>query len=355
MYSSNRCEVALTGSAFEFILSRRNLGLNIGKYSSLEVLNEVLKKAKVYSRMTPTHKANLVKELQRSTGQLIGMWGDDNNDWEALKICDVGISLSNGPTSITTSFVSLNDNLSSIWSVLRLSRSFLDLSFELFKLAIVYLSIRLITFGILYQSEFDVDDNEILYSDIGWIFMIALMLCFAKPNEKLAGSYPDSTLLNSSIILSIVGQIFIQVCCLIGVFTLLKGQQFYLENHTADQDHIHDYETTTIFLFSLPQYLFVSIAFHISSELRSSFLHNIPFVVVIVMWLSIIYWLILFPMPWMMTCLDLGDLNLTVKLLLSWWTLFNGFISIGFELWFKQFLIENATYLKKSVLSMLKY
>ena len=54
-------------------------------YDAEKVLMQILRTGKVFSRMSPNGKAMLVEELQKRTGELVGMWGDGANDCTALK------------------------------------------------------------------------------------------------------------------------------------------------------------------------------------------------------------------------------------------------------------------------------
>jgi len=95
-YLDDNIEVALTGKAFNLVLEMNN------DY----ILNSVLAKAKVFARMGPDDKANLVENLQINLKEQIGMCGDGANDCGALKTADVGISLSEAEASIAAPFTS---------------------------------------------------------------------------------------------------------------------------------------------------------------------------------------------------------------------------------------------------------
>lgn len=73
-------QVAMEGTAFQFLLKMRDVGGKIDGFPADEVLVEVLKYGKVFSRMSPKQKALLVEEYQKSTGEIVGMCGDGAND-----------------------------------------------------------------------------------------------------------------------------------------------------------------------------------------------------------------------------------------------------------------------------------
>lgn len=66
-------EVAATGKALQFLIDLRNNEGKIGAYPAEFVLKKILRQGKVFSRMSPTQKALLVTELQKDSGEMVGM------------------------------------------------------------------------------------------------------------------------------------------------------------------------------------------------------------------------------------------------------------------------------------------
>ena len=56
--------------------------------------------------MSPEGKAYLVEMIQKLTHQTVAMCGDGANDCAALKVADVGLSLSEAEASIAAPFTS---------------------------------------------------------------------------------------------------------------------------------------------------------------------------------------------------------------------------------------------------------
>jgi cation-transporting ATPase 13A2 len=70
------------------------------------IFERVLQKAQIYARMSPDDKATLVQSLQAFCKTEVGMCGDGANDCGALKVADMGISLSEAEASIAAPFTS---------------------------------------------------------------------------------------------------------------------------------------------------------------------------------------------------------------------------------------------------------
>jgi cation-transporting P-type ATPase 13A2 len=87
--------VAVSGDVFRWVID----------FANPEVLQRMLICGKVFARMSPDEKHELVEKLQ-SIGYCCGFCGDGANDCGALKAADVGISLSEAEASVAAPFTS---------------------------------------------------------------------------------------------------------------------------------------------------------------------------------------------------------------------------------------------------------
>lgn len=158
-------EIVTSGPVFQYIIDSKNNGEYISGYDAEDLLKVIIKNCKVYARMSPTQKATLVEELQVNSGEMIGMCGDGANDCNALKVADVGLSLSSSEASIAAPFTSSCEDISSLVDLLRIGRSSLDLSYLLFKYMLVYSSMEFTSVIILYFHTSNISDSQLLFID----------------------------------------------------------------------------------------------------------------------------------------------------------------------------------------------
>ena len=78
----------------------------------------MLVRTKVFARMSPDEKHELVEKLQ-SLDYCCGFCGDGANDCGALKAADVGISLSDAEASVAAPFTSRQFDVSCVPTLIR--------------------------------------------------------------------------------------------------------------------------------------------------------------------------------------------------------------------------------------------
>ncbi len=86
---------------------------------------EVIERSRVFARVTPSHKLDIVQALQKS-GHVVAMTGDGVNDGPALKAADIGIALGEGSTETARESADLilrDDDLRGLLVALREGRT----------------------------------------------------------------------------------------------------------------------------------------------------------------------------------------------------------------------------------------
>ncbi|NLV89767.1 MAG: cation-translocating P-type ATPase, partial [Tissierellia bacterium] len=99
------------------------MGDELNKLSD-EELREVVKKVKVFARVSPEHKVRIVTALKEN-GEIAAMTGDGVNDALALKKADIGVSMGITGTDVaknTAEMILIDDNFASIISAVEEGR-----------------------------------------------------------------------------------------------------------------------------------------------------------------------------------------------------------------------------------------
>lgn len=134
------------------------MGEELNKISD-EELREVVKKVKVFARVSPEHKVRIVSALKEN-GEITAMTGDGVNDALAIKKADIGVSMGITGTDVaknTADMILTDDNFASIVSAVEEGRIifsnikkfvFFLLSCNIGEILLVFLSIAVFNWPI---------------------------------------------------------------------------------------------------------------------------------------------------------------------------------------------------------------
>ena len=147
--------LAVTGPCYEF------MSAHVPQHD----LDRILVKSKVFTRMSPDQKQDLV-ERYKDLGYTTGFCGDGANDCQALKAAHVGLSFSEAKASIAASFTSQRFSVEAVVHLIREGRAALVTSFSCFKFETLCSLIQFTSVILLYAYRSNLDDIQFVYFDL---------------------------------------------------------------------------------------------------------------------------------------------------------------------------------------------
>ncbi|KAJ5584088.1 uncharacterized protein N7459_003888 [Penicillium hispanicum] len=284
--------VAVTGDVFRWMVD----------FGNEDVLNRILVSGKVFARMSPDEKHELVEKLQ-SIDYCCGFCGDGANDCGALKAADVGISLSDAEASVAAPFTS---RLFEISCVPNEGRAALVTSFCCFKFMSLYSAIQFSSVSFLYTSGSNLGDFQFLFIDLALIMPIAVFMGWTGPYPALSRKRPTADLVSRKVLTPLLGQILIVVLAQLVIFQAVQAQPWFQPPRLdLQKSNIVNSENTALFLFSCFQYILTSIVLSVGPPFRQPMTWNVPFLCTIIVDLLVGGYMLFRPSKWVAGVMEL--------------------------------------------------
>ncbi len=255
-----------------------------------EAFRLILKYCSVYARCSPDNKTQLIHSLQKE-GFMVLMCGDGANDCGALKIADVGVSLSQEEASIAAAFTSVNPNITCIIDVLKEGKCALVTSIEIFKYMIAFSLTEYFAMTLMMINHTFLTDGECIAIDL----FISLPLCSLLPliptHDKLTFHKPYCKLASFPIFISVFIQVFINFLFQLGGYFSLnlffpKSDPIYEKFRSCSKSpktcEDNCLENSVIFLVSYPQYLFVGLVLITAAPFKKNIHSNLILLIYII-------------------------------------------------------------------------
>ncbi|KAF6824536.1 p-type ATPase [Colletotrichum plurivorum] len=277
--------LAVSGEVFRWIVD----------FAPPIVLQRMLVRGRVFARMSPDEKHELVEKLQ-GIGYCCGFCGDGANDCGALKAADVGISLSEAEASVAAPFTSRVFDIGCVPQVIREGRAALVTSFSCFKYMSLYSAIQFTSVSFLYATASNLGDFQFLFIDLLLILPIAVFMSWGGPFPVLSRKRPTADLVSRKVLIPLLGQMVICITVQAVVYVAVRQQHWYIPprvNH--DKSNIKNSENTVLFLTSCFEYILAGVVLNAGPPFRERVLKNWPFMATIAATLLITIYMILAP------------------------------------------------------------
>lgn len=281
--------IAVSGDVFRWVVD----------FASPEVMRRMLVTGKVFARMSPDEKHELVEKLQ-SIDYSCGFCGDGANDCGALKAADVGISLSEAEASVAAPFTSRVFDIRCVPEVIREGRAALVTSFSCFKYMSLYSAIQFTSVSFLYASASNLGDFQFLFIDLALILPIAIFMSWAGPFPELCRKRPTADLVSRKVLTPLLGQMCVCIAIQAMVFVLVRRQPWFIPPTASHEKvNVENSENTALFLTSCFEYIFAGVVLNAGRPFRQSPVQNWPFVATISVTLAISVYMISGSASWL--------------------------------------------------------
>ena len=295
-----------------------------------------IKQAKVFSNLKGD-STQLIATLANCKESVM-MVGSPYTEYGALSKSDVGILLSTTHQHCVFASLTCPKNyLMGIPLIIAEGRAALITSYECFKWMAISSIIQFSSIAILRCYSLTMTNEQFLYVDLILILPLAYTMSWSRPRKKLTPKQPSSSLLSSSVLVSVIGQIIIQVLAQILMFFILTNESSSCFAKGLNSNSPQCLEVTGIFHFTNIQYLATVLTYTRGDPFREAIYRNEWFAINVVLGIVISYCLILLDSNYL-KWFGVAHMENIVKMKIMIGSIVNFAITYFFELTIKGFV-----------------
>ena len=226
-------KICCSGPALSIILDRINTQSNKDNSPEVEEYINNLDKlirfnGKIFFRMLPDNKSNLIAFLQKDQYTVVAMCGDGANDSNAFMQSDVGVAINQTVgNNLISHFYSTESSINCLQVILKNGRACYESRINTLKYIMTASLIHLSVVFILYYYYQQFNRTQYMFIDIILILFPCLLMTSTKTNYSLSNKKPPKKIVNLNFLLTVFGLYFLQFGGIL-IFILL-GRKFCLD------------------------------------------------------------------------------------------------------------------------------
>ncbi|CAD8212685.1 unnamed protein product [Paramecium pentaurelia] len=208
IYNNDDCNYAITGNLWSILMQNKinevsmNQSNDLQQYNQLkqideidqrfiECLNKVIKKTKIFSRMKPYQKKEIVQYLQTQLNKYVMMVGDGANDCSAIAESLVGVSFSSSDASYTSPFSNRSDSIKCVISILLQGRATKRIIIELFQYLVLISVLKFTGTALLQFQGMNFGDFQYIFMNYMSSVPVLILMTLSSKSNTLTTSKPN--------------------------------------------------------------------------------------------------------------------------------------------------------------------
>ncbi|CAD8095021.1 unnamed protein product [Paramecium primaurelia] len=208
---NRNCDFAITGNLWGYLLSNKvndislNQSIDQSYYKQLRqideidikfinCLNNLVRKTKIFTRMKPNQKKEIVQYLQNQLNKNVMMVGDGANDCSAIAEALVGVSFNSSDASYTSPFSYKKDSIQCVKLILLQGRATKSIIIEIFQYYVLISVLKFTGTALLQFQGMNFGDFQYIYMNYLSSIPVLILLTLSLREDKLTDAIPNDNI-----------------------------------------------------------------------------------------------------------------------------------------------------------------
>ena len=226
-------KICCSGPALSIILDRINKQYNKKDKADftpeneeyIKILDKLIRyNGKIFFRMLPDNKSNLIAFLQKDQYTVVAMCGDGANDSNAFMQSDVGVAINQTVgNNLISHFYSTDTSINCLQIILKNGRACYESRINTLKYIMTASTLQLTVVFFLYSNYQQFNNEQYMFLDIILILFPCLLMTSTKTNYSLSNKKPPKRIVNLNFLFTVIGLYLIQLGGIVFFFRILEN------------------------------------------------------------------------------------------------------------------------------------